>query len=190
MGRAASSALAPFLRSEALGRVLAAILLADESLHLRAIADRAQLPYSVVQREVDRLEETALVTSTRFGNARVVRPNEQHLLYDDLRRLLLKAYGPREVIRGILSDIPGIEEAFIFGSWAARYTGEWGASPEDIDVLVVGDPPRDVIDFAQADGEDALGLPVQITVVSEKEWGEGRTGFVRTVKQRPLVALG
>jgi hypothetical protein len=189
MGRAAPSALAPFLRSEALGRVLAAILLADDSLHLRAIADRTQLPYSVVQREVDRLEETTLLSSTRFGNARVVRPNEQHVLYDDLRRLLLKAYGPVEAIRGVISDIPAIDEAFIFGSWAARYSGEWGASPQDIDVLLVGDPPRDLVDLAQADGEDALGLPVQITVVSPRDWSEARTGFVRTVKQRPLVRV-
>jgi len=45
------------------------------------------------------------------------------------------SYGPLAVIPAILSPVPGIERAFIFGSWAARYEGIAGADPNDIDVL-------------------------------------------------------
>ncbi len=38
-----------------------------------------------------------------------------------------------------LSEIDGVEEAFVFGSWAARDAGEPGPAPRDIDVLVLGD---------------------------------------------------
>jgi hypothetical protein len=106
MGRARTSPLAPLLRSDALGRVLAAIVLNPESMHLRAISDRTQLPYSVVQREVDRLERDHLVKSTRFATARVVRPNIDHPLFPELRALLLKAFGPREVL-SCLRTSPG-----------------------------------------------------------------------------------
>jgi predicted nucleotidyltransferase len=36
-------------------------------------------------------------------------------------------------------DNPAIDEVFIFGSWAARYHGEPGPSPNDVDVAVVSE---------------------------------------------------
>jgi predicted nucleotidyltransferase len=189
MGRPRASALLPLLRSDALARVLAAILLAPDSLHLRALADRTQLPYSVVQREVDRLESSGLVTSTRFANSRLVRPNEHHPLFHELRALLLKAYGPRDVLEDLLREEEGIRNAFIFGSWAARYQGDWGSLPADIDVLVVGRPSISRIEEIEAEAEDMLGQPVQIQVVPETEWQRPTEGFTRTVQKRPLVPL-
>src|SRR5437763_7096748 len=126
MGRPRRAPLLPLPWSEAHGRVLAAVVLSDEGLHLRAIADRTELPYSVVQREVDRLERGRLVTSQKVNTARVVRANVHHPLYPELRALLLKAYGPREVLEELLADEDSVKAAYLFGSWAARYEGQWG----------------------------------------------------------------
>jgi predicted nucleotidyltransferase len=53
----------------------------------------------------------------------------------------------------MLATIDGVAEAYIYGSWAARYHGEPGSIPADVDVLVVGtaalDDPDDVADQAQ-----------------------------------------
>lgn len=189
MGTPAPSALLPILRSDALARVLATVVLAEESLHIRAIADRTDLPYSVVQREVDRLESVKLVVSQRFAASRIVRPNESHPFYVELRALLVKAYGPRDIISEVLRDVPGIDEAFLYGSWAARYAGEWGDSPADVDVLVIGNPERRRLEEVEADAEDRLGRPVQITVASASEWNRPRSGLIRTIKTRPLVRV-
>ncbi|MEV4356246.1 hypothetical protein [Nonomuraea sp. NPDC049625] len=62
-------------------------------------------------------------------NAVVARP---------LTELLTLTYGPVAVLGEQLSGIAGIEEACIHGSWAARYSGEPGRVPNDVDVLVVG----------------------------------------------------
>ncbi len=189
MGRPKRSSLVALPWSEAHGRVLAAVVLAAEGLHLRAIADRADLPYSVVQREVDRLEQGGLVTSTKFHTARVVRPNIHNRLFPELRALLLKAYGPVEVLRQLLVDEETIEAAYLFGSWAARYEGEWGEPPADLDVLIVGATPPRRVEELEADAEDRLGQPVQITLVPPRDWHSRKSGFVRTVRQRPLVAI-
>lgn len=189
MGRPRSSALLPLLRSEALARVLATILLAPESLHLRSIADRTQLPYSVVQREVDRLEASGLVASTRFASSRIVRPDNRHPFFDEVRALLLKAYGPREVLDELLRPVEGIREAYLFGSWAARYAGDWGAPPGDLDVVVVGEPRISRIEEIEAEAEDRLGQRVQLQVVPPGEWDTPTKGFVRTVRNRRLVPL-
>lgn len=54
-------------------------------------------------------------------------------------------YGPRPVLTDPFADIEGVE-AFIFGSWVARYTGEPGPAPADVDVLVVGAADLDDLD--------------------------------------------
>ena len=36
-----------------------------------------------------------------------------------------------------LEGVEGIEKAYLFGSWAARYAGEAGRAPADLDVLVI-----------------------------------------------------
>jgi predicted nucleotidyltransferase len=169
--------------------VLAAAVLTEESLHVRAIADRASVPYSVAQREIDRLENAGLVTSSRFGSARVVRANDSHPLFPELRSLLLKTYGPREVVAEVLEPEPGVEAAYLFGSWAARYEGDWGPPPADVDVLVVGTVPLSRLEELEAQAEDRLRTPVQLTRVKPSDWAASATPFVRTVRRRPLVPV-
>ena len=88
-----------------------------------------------------------------------------------------------------LADLPGAEAVVLFGSWAARYLGEPGRSPNDIDVLVIGSPDRDAVDDAAERAEHVLGLPVQATVRSLAQWTVDRDSFVREIKARPLVVV-
>jgi predicted nucleotidyltransferase len=189
MGRSRRSALAPILRSEAQARILATLFLSPESRHLRALSDLAAQPYSVVQREVDRLEAADLVRSKRSGTSRVVRANPDHPLFSELRALLLKAYGPGELIGELLEREAEVEAAYLYGSWAARYDGAWGTPPADIDVLLVGRVSADRTTELEAAAEERLGQPVQIVVLPPAEWREATSPFVRTVKQRPLVVI-
>jgi predicted nucleotidyltransferase len=119
----------------------------------------------------------------------MVRPNTKHWLFPELRALLLKAYGPIEQLSNLLADEPGVSAAYLFGSWAARYEGQWGDSPADIDIIVVGDVSLMRVEELEAEAEDKLGHPAQITVVPPRDWRAGKTGFVRTVRQRPLVPI-
>ncbi len=189
MGRPRASEIIPLVRSEAMARVLAAIYLTPDGLHVRGLANRTQLPYSVVQREVDRLERARLISSVSFASTRTVRLNETHPYYREVYALLLKAYGPRQVLAELLEGEPGIRDAFIHGSWAARYLGEWGPPPADIDVVVIGEPAPLRVDELEAEAEDKLGLHVQLTALPEQEWEAPTHGFTRTVRQQPLVRI-
>lgn len=172
-----------------MARVLAAVLLTDEPPHVRSLATRTALPYSTVQREVDRLERAGVVRTTRIGGTRVVHPDERYPFVSQLRALLLPAYGPTEVLADLLRGVAGIEEVFVHGSWARRYEGDWGAAPRDIDLLVIGSPSVDRLDEIAADAEDRLGQLVQPTVVSPAEWRDPTSGLIRTIKKGPLVPV-
>lgn len=182
--------LFPVFRSEAQARILAHVFLASDGggKSLQEIATATDVPVSTVHREVDRLEQHGVVTSTRFARARVVRANRQSPVFDELRSLVLKTYGPPQVIAAKLVVIPGITEAYIFGSWAALEAGE-PAAPIDVDVLIVGSPSALDVDTACAEASDLLGREVQPTVVSEERWRRAESGFLRTVSSRPLVQI-
>jgi predicted nucleotidyltransferase len=110
-------------------------------------------------------------------------------LIEPLTELLLRAFGPRQVVAEALTGLAGIQEAYIFGSWAARYTGHAGRAPADIDVLVIGAPDRDDLDDAAQRATTRLAREVNITLRSPTWWRDGDDGFHKEITNRPLVPI-
>lgn len=182
--------LAPILRSDTQGRILARLLAdPDVGYNITELVAWAGSSMPTVLREIERAEAAGIVTSTRIGPTRVVRANPAYPLYRPLREIVLATYGPPSVIADEFAAIDGIETVVLFGSWAARYAGEPGRAPNDIDVLVVGNPDRDEIDDAAERAEHRIGLPVQATVRTKAQWDSERESFVREVKSRPLLTV-
>lgn len=115
--------------------------------------------------------------------------NDHLPYYHELRSLLLKTIGPAAVLSRELSEVPGIDEAFIYGSWAARYHGEPGPAPNDIDVLVIGEPDLDTLYAACRRAEAALRLDVNPVVRSRADWRRRRSGFLAELRNSPLVPI-
>jgi predicted nucleotidyltransferase len=119
----------------------------------------------------------------------MVEADEQLPYYHELRALLIKTIGPAAVIAHELSGVAGIEKAFIFGSWAARYHGERGPAPHDIDLIVIGEPDLDTLYAACRRAEAQLGLDVNPVVRSNVEWRRRGSGFLADVRKGPLVPV-
>lgn len=181
----------PIFRSESQARLLAHLLLTadDEARAVQEIASATSIPVSTVHRELDRLESAGIVRSGRFAAARTVRVNRQAPTYDELRSLVLKTYGPPQLVAARLAEVDGVDEAFLFGSWAARAADAEADFPRDLDVLVVGAPDALELDVAGLELAELLGQDVQITPVSADRWRRADSGFLKTVKSRPHVRL-
>jgi biotin operon repressor/predicted nucleotidyltransferase len=188
--RTASPLLLPLFRSQAQARLLARVYLApDRPAPLAGLANELGVDRAGVKREADRLEEAGLVVSDRVGRQRLLRPNSDSPYYDDLLGLLLTAFGPAAVIGPAYRDVANLEHAYLFGSWAARYAGEPGDAPDDVDVLLVGAPDRGEVYRIALDLTDVLGREVNPTIVSRERWDSSEEGFIREVKSSPLVEL-
>ena len=188
--RTEGPALAPYLRSQTQGRLLAELVLRPGvSRSVTELAQIVQAPQSVISKEVARLVRAQVLTDQRVGRTRLVRANPEYRLLEPLAQILAATFGPEPVMARLLSGITGIVEAFLYGSWAARFTGVAGRAPGDVDVLVVGTPDRAALNEAVAAAERELGLPVQITRVSPAAWEQADEPFVQTVQSRPLVPL-
>ncbi|MEE8376036.1 MAG: winged helix-turn-helix domain-containing protein [Acidimicrobiia bacterium] len=184
--------LLPILRSENQARLLTAILLSPErEFTLSELANEVGVSLSTVTREIQRASEAGLVVTREVGRAKVVSADTDSVLSEPLTRLLLLSFGPVVVVAEELAGIGGIEAAYIFGSWAARYVGQAGPSPQDLDVLIIGTPDRDVV-YAAADRiERRVGRPAQVTFRSLNRWNEpGEDSFLQEVRKRPLIPVG
>ncbi len=182
--------LAPFLRSNTEGEILALLLL-DPAVE-RGLADVARAvaaPAAVVHKEVSRLVDAGVLVDARRGRSRLVRANPEYRLLRPLTELIAGTYGAVPVATALLRGVPGIEAAYVYGSWAARHSGEPGAQPRDLDVLVIGTPARADLNEAAASAEERLRIPVNITKVSPEAWGSDDGSFLTTVRSRPLVRL-
>lgn len=191
MDRQPTPSLLPVLRSQQQGEILA-LLLGDPGLELSLteIAERTRTPHPSVYREIQRAEQAGLVTTRKVGHTRLARANTDSPYYAGLAEVLTRAFGVPAVLAEVLAPLQGIAEAYVYGSWAARYRGRNGPRPVgDIDILILGDPDRDQLYTALSDAETRLGRPVQATI-REPGWLESGTGaFHDTLTSRPMVRV-
>lgn len=153
----------------------------DTEYGVTELASRLGVPLSTLHREVVRLDEAGLITSRALGRNRLIRANTDHVVARALTQLLEVTFGPRVVIAEEFA-IPGAVHVFVFGSWAARYAGEAGPPPRDIDVLVVGKVDRaDVYDAADR-ASLRLGIEVNPVVRSAKQWADSEDALVKQIK--------
>jgi DNA-binding transcriptional ArsR family regulator len=182
--------LSPILRSDTQGRMLAALMRdAEKELSLTELAAQCDVAVPTILRDVDRLVDGGYVSARRVGRNRLVRINTEHPIYASLWNVVMFGYGPAALLPGLLSDLPGIEHAYIYGSWAARFLGESGESPRDIDVLIVGGSEYGDLYEVAHKASALVGREVNINVITPERWANQTDGFVTTVKSRPLLEL-
>jgi len=180
------------LRSQVQGSLLALTYLHPEREYsLTAAAGHVGSSVKAVQQEVSRLVDAGFLLDRRLGNVRLIRAARDTPVTRPLTDLLAVTYGPLPVLTDALSEVGGVESAFIYGSWAARYRGEPGPLPNDIDVLVVGAIDRDDLDEVARAVEPRLGRPVNMRRVRPSVWHDAALAdaFLESVRSRPLVEL-
>ncbi|CAM5785657.1 winged helix-turn-helix domain-containing protein [Cellulomonas persica] len=172
------------------GRLLALLYLHPEVEY--SITDAAAgtgASVKAAHQEISRLVEAGLLTDRRAGTSRLVRAAVDSPLARPLTDLLALTYGPLPVLTTALSGLRGAETAYIYGSWAARYNGEPGPPPADVDVIVVGDVDVDDLDERARRAEKILRREVNVRRVRPETWADGTDPFVSTVRARPKVAV-
>lgn len=105
----------------------------QKEYYLREIAKCSGLAIGTIQQEALKLEKLELIFKRRDGNRTYFSANKNHLIYQDIHRLVLKTSGLGDVLRSHLSFDP-IQYAFIFGS-IAKGTEH---SESDIDLFIIG----------------------------------------------------
>lgn len=180
--------LAPVFRSDGQARLLAELLLTGDELSITDLAKRAHLAYPTAWDEVQRLRSAGILVDRAVGRSKLIRANDQSPLVAPLRQILLVATGPVVLLAHELEQIAHVESAFLYGSFAARMLGVEGPPPGDIDLMVVGSPVAEQIYDACDRVSDAVGRPVNPTILTREEIA-AESGFLRDVATKPTIAI-
>lgn len=194
--RTVAPALMPIFRNHNQAAILATLLAdPDREYSLTQLAHTlSDTEHTVakqsVQKEVDRLVEAGILRQRHLGRNRLVRANPDHPAIEALTQLALISFGPHTVIAQEFAEIPGVEEILIFGSWAARYRGEPGQHPADIDVLVIGTTSRMATTDASRRAEERLHIPVNAQTCTPEQWRDPQSWtLLIEIQQRPYVSV-
>ena len=157
-------------------------------LHLRDLAERLSIDPSNLSKELGRLEREGLFRSEVNGRQKYFKLNREYPLFDEVRSIVSKTIGAVPLIAQTLKKIEGIEEAYLYGSFARNQQD----ATSDIDVLVIGTPRAQAMAEAVRKLERRLGRKVNYTVLTRKEFESRRTrkdAFLENVWRNKRVSL-
>lgn len=188
--RTEAPALLPILRSRHQADLLALLLLhPDQEYTLSELSQRLHTPTTTLHHEVKRLLSAGILTSRPIGRARLLRANADNRIVAPLTELIMATVGPRAVVEEEFSELAHAHTVIIYGSWARRYAGEPGPPPNDLDVLILGNPERSEVYETADRSQQRLALPVNPVVRAPERWyapddrliGDIRSGHFLTV---------
>ena len=121
-----------------------------------------------MQRELERLLSSGLITVTQIGNQKHYQANAQSPVYAELHDLVTKTVGAAEPLRQALTPLAErIQLAILYGSVAKA--GDTAAS--DIDILIVSpDLALDEAYDALATAEKRLSRPIKPLIYTPQEF--------------------
>src|ERR1700685_256630 len=157
-------------------------------LHLRDVAQRLNIDPSNLSKEFARLEREGLFRSEVNGRQKYFQLNREYPLFDEVRKIVAKTIGAAPLISHSLQKIDGIDEAYLYGSFARNKQ----AAASDIDVLLIGNPSEQALAQAVSKLERQLGREINYTVLTPKEFKSRRArkdAFLENVWHNERVPL-
>lgn len=106
-----------------------------ESLYVNELARKLSLDKRNLVKKLKELEKEGILLSQSRGNLKLYTINQDFPLYNEYKNIILKTVGFEEELKELLNGIPGIEKAYIYGSYASDKL----ETHSDIDLLVIGE---------------------------------------------------
>jgi len=154
--------------------------------HVREMARRVHASPPTVGAELAELARLGILQTRAIGRSLVYSVNDRSPLLAEVRGLIEKTIGIEAMIRKALDGLPGVEAAYIFGSYAAGTA----KAQSDVDLLLIGRPDRVALSERLAQVERAISRDVNVVTKSEEQVrGRRQEGdpFWRQVRRQPLV---
>ncbi len=188
-----SIGLADALFSKVQQRVLGLLFVnANRSFYTNEIVRFVDSGVGVVQRELEKLAQSGLVTVHKIGNQKHFQANPDAPIFAELRGIMLKTVGLADILRLALLPLSDkIQAAFIYGSIAKGKD----TAKSDIDVLIIGNglAYADMYDALSAN-ESSLGRPVNPSIYSmqelQRKLAEDNTYVSRVLEQPKIFLIG
>jgi predicted nucleotidyltransferase len=164
---------------------------AEESFYLRQLAREIGGGHGALQRELQHLTDMGLVVRSAQGNQVLYRANSRGPIFSELKSLIAKTVGIREVLASGLTTLESkIRIAFVYGSVARQQE----RANSDIDLLVVGSASFGEVVSALGRAQRELGREINPTVFPVSEFRSKMAAgnhFLRTmISEKKIFVIG
>lgn len=159
-----------------------------EKYYLREIAVLLNLDPGNLSKEIRKLLDEGLLELEQKGKVKFYHLNRHYPLYEELRQIIFKTGGIEGSLRKIFEELPKVELAFIYGSYAR---GEERAS-SDVDVIVVGNPDRKQLTSRIRTLESRLQREINLHLYNPSEFREKsrlKGNFLSEISKREKIIL-
>ena len=106
----------------------------EKSIYINELARLISADPMNLYRSLIKLEGEGLLLSEFRGKERYFLSNKKNPLYKNYKEIFLKTHGLEAMLKDVLKKVKGLEEAFIYGSYAADGFDNYS----DIDIMAVG----------------------------------------------------
>ncbi len=145
---------------------------ADDKLYINEIAGKFSLDKRNLVKKLKEYEKEGLFKSEKMGNQVYYSLNKKYPLYNEYRKIILKTVGIENNLREILKGQKGINEVYIFGSYAADKMD----SSSDIDLLVIGAIGTVELHKMMSGLQKSINREINVVNMTEKEYREKKSG--------------
>ncbi|HBQ21111.1 MAG: hypothetical protein A2Z91_00830 [Deltaproteobacteria bacterium GWA2_38_16] len=141
------------------------------------------VPIRSIQQEVEKLVNIDFLTSEISGNRVYFKVNKNFMLFNELKKIVLKTEAVGDFIQKDLMNLSRIRFSFIFGSFAA----DKETPQSDIDLMIIGSVGAKLLSSTIQKISEKTGREINFRLYSEEEFLEKFKQSDSFIKQ---VALG
>ncbi len=163
---------------------------ADENrkFYINELARLINTTQGTCRRELNKLVDMGLLTTSKEGNLLYYQVTKQNPLYTEFSAIIQKTIGIEAKLKSSLYGLKGISYAFIFGSYVKREF-----KPEsDIDIVIIGIIKEDSLIRVFRDVEKVIGREINYHIYTEKEFkNKLRTdSFIKNIIKDYIIIKG
>jgi len=160
----------------------------NRSLYIRQLSKELGLAFSAVYKEIEKLKSLGLVTEERKGRIRLFTINKESIIYDELRRLLLKTTALGQQLK---SSLPELEKAKYVLTYGSVARGE-ELETSDVDLLIIGDIAEENLIAGIRKVEKEIGREINYILWSEREFEKRvktKHHLLTEIADNPIIPL-
>lgn len=160
----------------------------EAEFYLRELERKLDIPVAMIRRELAKLEKSGIFISNRKGNLCYYALNTSYPLFEELKSIVFKTIGIQGILAETLQEIPAIDCAFIYGSYAKNEVH----AGSDIDVFIIGVPDEDILIEKVTTLEKKFERDINYSLYSAEDFEKKKNAqdsFIKDVVSNPKIIL-
>jgi hypothetical protein len=136
----------------------------DCTSYLRELADEFSESTNGIRIELNKFQQAGMLTTSIEGNRKIFKANRDYPFYNDIRNILMKYTGVRQIIDQFIKHIGKLEKVYLSGDLAN------GHYSDIIDFVLVGEINQPYLATMVEKAEKAAGKKIRYLNYSSQEF--------------------